>query len=72
MQTNRGVIETKHVLCNGNPSMVYATMVPPEVIPERMIKLANARKHCARMFVVYLGLDKSAEELGLHLHAGFR
>ena len=65
VQTNRGVIETKHVLCNGNPSMVYATMVPPEVIPERMIKLANARKHCARMFVVYLGLDKSAEELGL-------
>ena len=65
VQTNRGVIETKHVLCNGNPSMVYAAMVPPEVIPERMIKLANARKHCARMFVVYLGLDKSAEELGL-------
>ena len=65
VQTNRGTVETKHVLCNGNPSMVYATMVPPEVIPERMIKLCNARKHCARMFVVYLGLDKSAEELGL-------
>ena len=65
VKTNRGTIETRHVLCNGNPHMVYATMVPPEVIPERMIKLTNARKHCARMFVVYLGLDKSAEELGL-------
>lgn len=65
VQTDRGTIETKHVLCNGNPSMVYATMVPEEVIPERMIKLANARTYSARMFVVYLGLDKSAEELGL-------
>ena len=63
--TDRGTIETRHVICNANPSMVYATMVPEEVIPERMIKLANARKYSARMFVVYLGLDKSAEELGL-------
>ena len=63
--TDRGEIETRHVICNANPSMVYATMVPEEVIPERMIKLANARKYSARMFVVYLGLDKSAEELGL-------
>ena len=65
VQTDRGTIDTRHVICNANPSMVYATMVPPEVIPERMIKLANARTYSARMFVVYLGLDKSAEELGL-------
>ena len=69
--TNRGTIETKHILCNANPSMVYANMVPPEVIPERQIKMANARSYSARMFVVYLGLDKSAEELGLHDYSIF-
>lgn len=66
VQTDRGVIETKYILCNANPSMVYATMCPPEVVPERMVKLANARTYSARMFVVYMGLDKSAEELGIH------
>ena len=71
VQTNRGAVETKHVLCNGNPNMVYATMVPPEVIPERMVKLANARTYSARMFVVYLGLDKTAEELGLKDYSVF-
>ena len=71
VQTDRGTVETKHVLCNGNPSMVYPTMVPPEVIPERMIKLANARTYSARMFVVYIGLDKSCEELGLHDYSVF-
>lgn len=66
VQTDRGIIETKYILCNANPSMVYATMCPPEVVPERMVKLANARTYSARMFVVYMGLDKSAEELGIH------
>lgn len=66
VQTDRGTVETRHVLCNANPSMVYANMVPAEVIPERMIKICNAREYSARMFVVYMGLDKTAEELGIH------
>ena len=53
----------KHILCNMNQNMVYATMCPPEVVPERMVKLGNARTYSARMFVVYLGSDRSAEEL---------
>ena len=71
VQTDRGTVETKHILCNANPSMVYATMVPPEVIPQRQIKMANARTYSARMFVVYMGLDKSAQELGLHDYSVF-
>ena len=66
VKTTCGEVETKHILCNMNQNMVYATMCPSDVVPERMVKLGNARTYSARMFVVYLGLDKSAEELGIH------
>ena len=65
LKTTQGEIETKHVIWNGNPSLAYANNIPAEVIPERELKLANARKFSARMFVVYIGLNKTAEELGI-------
>lgn len=63
--TTGGYVETKHVICNANPGFVYANMLPKERVPERLVKLTNQRKYSARMFVVFLGLDKSAEELGI-------
>ena len=63
--TTCGEVETRYILCNMNQNMVYATMCPPEVVPERMLKLGNGRTYSARMFVVYMGLDKTAEELGI-------
>ncbi len=66
VETTCGTVETKYILCNMNQNMVYATMCPPEVVPERMLKLGNGRTYSARMFVVYMGLDKTAEELGIH------
>lgn len=66
VKTTCGEVETRHILCNMNQNMVYAAMCPPEVVPERMVKLGNARTYSARMFVVYLGLDRSAEEIGIH------
>ena len=60
VKTTCGEVETRHILCNMNQNMVYATMCPPEVVPERMVKLGNARTYSARMFVVYLGLGRSA------------
>ena len=71
VKTTCGDVETKHILCNMNQNMVYATMCPPEVVPERMVKLGNARTYSARMFVVYLGLDRSAEELGIRDYTVF-
>ena len=65
LKTTKGEIATKHVIWNGNPSLAYANNVPAEVIPERELKLANARKFSARMFVVYLGLNKTYKELGI-------
>ena len=69
--TTCGEAETRYVVCNGNPSMAYAAMLPGDKVPERELKLANARRYSARMFVVYLGLDKTAEELGIHDYSFF-
>ena len=65
IQTTCGVIDTDYVIFNGNPTMAYANMIPKELVPEREVKLANARTFSGRMFVAYLGLNKSAEELGI-------
>lgn len=71
VRTTEGVVETKHIICNANPTMVYANMVPERLVPEKDKKLLNARNYSARMFVVYMGLNKSAEELGLKDYSYF-
>ena len=71
LQTTAGVVDTRYIICNANPTMVYANLCPQEVVPDRERKLAAARRYSARMFVVYLGLNKSAEELGLKDYSYF-
>ncbi len=65
VRTDHGTVYSDHIVWNGNPSMAMANCIPAEVIPERELKLANARKFSARMSVVYVGLNKTAQELGI-------
>lgn len=65
VSTAHGDIMANYVILNISPHIAYANMIPKELIPEREIKLCNARRHCARAFVLYLGLNKSAQELGI-------
>ena len=71
LRTTAGTVDTRYIICNANPSMVYANMVPQSIVPDRERKLAAARRYSARMFVVYMGLNKSAEELGLKDYSYF-
>ena len=71
VSTTCGVIDTDYVIFNGNPTMAYANMIPEKLVPEREVKLANARTFSGRMFVVYLGLNKTAEELGIEDYSIF-
>ena len=71
LRTTSGTVDTRYIICNANPSMVYANMVPQSIVPDRERKLAAARRYSARMFVVYMGLNKSAEELGLKDYSYF-
>ena len=71
LRTSSGTVDTRYIICNANPTMVYANMVPQNIVPDRERKLAGARRYSARMFVVYMGLNKSAEELGLKDYSYF-
>ena len=71
LRTSSGTVDTRYIICNANPTMAYANLVPQSIVPDRERKLAGARRYSARMFVVYMGLNKSAEELGLKDYSYF-
>ncbi len=68
VRTTLGTIDCDYVLANINPDIIYGRMMPRELIPEREKKLSAARNgdYGGKMFTVYFGLNKTAEELGIH------
>lgn len=65
------VIEADNVVCNCSPHITYGKLIDHDKIPEFEIRKANARKFGGRGFCVFLGLNKSAEELGLNNYSYF-
>jgi prolycopene isomerase len=67
VKTKRGeYIKTSQVVANMSEHMVYSNLLyPANEIPSRCYQLANARIMGAGAIVVYLGLNKSAQELGI-------
>lgn len=59
------------VICNAVPNTVYANMLPQSAVPVTALKLANARQLGETNFMVYLGLNKSPEELGIKDYSVF-
>ena len=64
-------IAARHVIANCSPHVVYGKLLDSEAVPERALKLTNFRKLAGRGFTVFLGISKSAEELGLKDHNYF-
>ena len=58
-------VYTRHVVSNASPHTVYGRMVVPYEVPMQQKKLANARTLAGRGFSMFLGLNRSKEELGL-------
>ena len=67
VRTNRGDFFAPRALANINPDIVYGRMVPKEYVPSREKRLITARRgrYGARMIGLYLGLDRTAEQLGI-------
>lgn len=62
--TKKGnIYKSKHVIVNSSPLNVYSTML--DNVPSFALKLTNSRKLGAKAITVYLGLNKSASELGI-------
>jgi phytoene dehydrogenase-like protein len=63
-------IRAKHVISNWFPDFALANLKGGEA-PERTLKLINARKHGRTYVTMYLGLNRSAEELGIKDYSTF-
>ena len=62
-------IETRHVVANCAPHVVFGRMM--DKVPEDVVKAVNTRKFAGRGFTMFLGLDKTADELGIENHNYF-
>ena len=65
------VVETKHVIANCSPHVVYGRLLDESAVPERALKLTNSRKLAGRGFTAFYAFNKSPEELGLTDHNYF-
>lgn len=62
---------TNHIIADCAPHNVFSKMMDPKAIPEKALKLANFRKLAAKGYTIFLGLNKSPEELGINEHSYF-
>lgn len=62
-------IKTRHVIANCSPHLVYGKMM--DNVPESVVRATNARKFSGRGFCMFLGLNKTADELGIENHNYF-
>ena len=65
------VVNAKAVICNASPYNAYTKLIDENVIPEKLKKEVNAKTLGAKGFAVFLGLNRSAEEIGLNNHTYF-
>jgi len=54
-----------HIICNCFPNDVFGHMVEKSEIPVKEVKKANARELALSFVNVYLGINKTAEEIGI-------
>ena len=64
--TNDEIYEAEHIISSVSPTILYGKMLPSLLVPKEAVRLTNSRVLGARGFSIYLGLNQSAEDLGLH------
>ena len=64
--TNGKEYYADHIIANCSPSTVMGKMLPDGIkAPQKSVKLANARNIALELETMYVGLNRSAEELGI-------
>lgn len=60
-----------HIICNSFPNNVFGHMVDKDSVPQLEVKKANARDIALSFVTVYLGMNKTADELGIKDYSVF-
>lgn len=68
---NKEEYYAKEIICNLSPTNVYGKIIDSSKVSEKARKLTNARTLGARGLCLYLGLNRSAFELGLDKYSYF-
>ncbi|MBR3767452.1 MAG: FAD-dependent oxidoreductase [Clostridia bacterium] len=55
----------KYFICNSYPAVVFRDLFKETEIPKQQLKMLNARKTAVTLTTVYLGMNKTKEELGI-------
>ena len=61
---NKEVYGTRFI-CNASPKFVWSDLFEQKDIPEIQLKMTNSRKTAVSLTTVYLGMNKTKEELGI-------
>lgn len=60
-----------YIVSSAYPNQVYGPMMNPSEVPERAKKLVNSRRLGLSFVTVYLGMNRTAEELGITAYSNF-
>ena len=55
----------KYFISNSYPYKVFSELIDEKDVPEKQLKMLNSRKVAASLTTVYLGMNKTKEELGI-------
>lgn len=61
----------KRFICNASPASVWNDLLEPQYVPEKQLRMENARTTAAALTTVYLGLNIPAEQLGFKDYSVF-
>ncbi len=64
-------VYAKYFVCNSYPYAVFKDLFEAKDIPEKQLKMLNARKTACSLTTVYLGMNKTKEELGIKDYSVF-
>ena len=64
-------VYAKYFICNSSPNSVWADLFEKKDIPAKQMKMLNTRKIACALTTVYLGMNKTKEELGIKDYSVF-
>lgn len=60
-----------HFICNSHPNITWSELFDEVDVPKKQLKMLNARKVACSLTTVYLGMNKTKEELGIKDYSVF-
>lgn len=69
VKTDKWDIYAKEVISNVNPHIVLGNMLDQKKLPEKVLKYYNSKELALNLYTAYIGLDISAEDLGVDTYS---